>query len=125
MNAGRILNKRPGHGQLCPVLHFNGEEMWIQKIEEDSFGSCFLAHELRTWSDVTSKIEPALEYIEDRLIYQCNEPYHMRMQHSQPHMLRVFDPAIACEMSVNALNASFVQGLAIIASFKELDFIPG
>lgn len=86
---GVIINKRPGHGDLCAVRFSNREEMFIRKSEELSFRSTILAHELPMWQEVVKMIEPAFEYIEDRLMDNCAEPYHMLMQHAQMRILKV------------------------------------
>lgn len=69
---GIILNKRPGHGQACAVRYSNGDEMWILKSEETVFRGSILAHELDAWNEVTSKVRPAFEYVENRLNNNCD-----------------------------------------------------
>ena len=85
-----ILNKKPGHGQLCAVKYSNAQEMWIMKKEEQTFRAQVVAHELSAWTEAIAKIAPAFEYIEQRLTNDCDAPYHMKAQHEQFKCLEVF-----------------------------------
>lgn len=86
---GEILNKKPGHGQLCAIRFTNGEEMWVKKDEESTFRSTIEAHELPVWKEVVAKIMPAFEYVDNRLTDNCDTPYHMRNQHECMFLFQV------------------------------------
>lgn len=143
---GKILHKRPGHGQLCAVRYWNGSEMWIQKAEEQAFRGNILAHELPQWKAAVAKVQPAFDYIDCRLTNACDSSYHMKMQHSQMRLFKVrkygicscafmsshmdvlypfqvFDPSKL--LLEEDMNESYIDAFQDVPPFVVHDLLPG
>lgn len=91
---GVILNKKPGHGQLCVVKYQNDSEMAIMKSEEQTFRGNIIATSLPDWKVATDIVAPAFEYVEKRLTNDCDACYHMKDQHEQMKLLQV-EPTVS------------------------------
>jgi hypothetical protein len=125
---GNVLKKAAGRGGLC-VIKFTkgpkndstvGGEMIIKTGEEASFRGNIIAHTLPEWAGAVAKIKPAFDYIESRLTDNCDQPYHMKLQHEQMYLLKAFDPSFA----KNNVDDPFVDNFKKIPPFVGHRLIP-
>jgi len=125
---GTVIKKAPGRGGLC-VIKFTkgpkanskvGGEMIIKLSEEATFRGNIIAHKLPAWAGAVAKLQPAFDYIENRLTNNCNVPYHMKEQHEQMHLLQAFDPSFAQDK----LDDAFVDNFTKIPPFVAHNLLP-